>query len=88
MKIKDNFLLKEIAGNYVVVPVGNELIDLNCMITLNESGAFLWRSLSEDTSRDGLVENMLKEYDVDKDTALADIDEFLQSVRKIGALDE
>ena len=88
MKIKDNFLLKEIAGNYVVVPVGNELIDLNCMITLNESGAFLWEKLSGDISLDDLLGEMLKEYDVDKETALADIGEFLDSIRKIGALDE
>ena len=88
MKIKSNFLLKEISGNYIVVPVGDELIDLNCMITLNESGAFLWEKLSENTTKEKLLEEMLKEYDVDKETASADIEEFLGNIRKIGALDE
>lgn len=88
MKIKDNFLLKEIAGNYMVVPVGNELVDMNCMITLNESGAFLWKSLSEETTREEVLEAMLKEYDVDKETALSDIDEFIEGLRNMGALDE
>ena len=88
MKIKNNFLLKEIAGNYVVVPVGDELIDLNCMITLNESGAFLWNKLSEDITKEELVSGLLAEYDVDKNIAVSDIDEFLENIRKIGALDE
>ena len=88
MKIKDNFLLKEIAGSYMVVPVGSELVDMNCMITLNESGAFLWKSLSEETTKEAVLEAMLKEYDVDKDTALADIEEFIANLRNIGALDE
>ena len=88
MKIKDNFLLKEIAGNYVVVPVGDELVDLNCMITLNESGAFLWNNLKNDITEEALLSALLSEYDADKEIAAADIKEFLSNVRKIGALDE
>ena len=88
MKIKDDFLLKEVAGSYMVIPVGNELVDMNCMITLNESGAFLWQRLSEETTKEDVLSAMLREYDVDKETAVADIDEFIGSLRSIGALDE
>jgi len=72
----------------MVVPVGNELIDLNAMITLNESGAFLWNMLLEDCTEYELIEGMLKEYDIDMKTATEDIREFLDNLRKIGALDE
>ena len=88
MKINNNFILKEIAGSYMVVPVGNELIDLNAMITLNESGAFLWNLLLSDSTEYELVTAMLKEYDIDINTATEDIREFVDNLRKIGALDE
>lgn len=88
MKINNNFILKEIADSYMVVPVGNELIDLNAMITLNESGAFLWKLLLNDSTEYELVTAMLKEYDIDINTATEDIREFVANLRKIGALDE
>ncbi len=88
MKINNNFILKEIADSYMVVPVGNELIDLNAMITLNESGAFLWKLLLNDSTEYELVTAMLKEYDIDINTATEDIREFVGNLRKIGALDE
>lgn len=88
MKINNNFILKEIAGSFMVVPVGNELIDLNAMITLNESGAFLWNLLLCDSTEYELVTAMLKEYDIDINTATEDIREFVDNLRKIGALDE
>ena len=88
MKINNNFILKEIAGTFMVVPVGNELIDLNAMITLNESGAFLWKQLEKDSTEFELLEGMLKEYDVDSKTAAEDISEFVANLRKIGVLDE
>ncbi len=88
MKINNNFIMKEIAGTFMVVPVGNELVDLNAMITLNETGAFLWNLLINDCTEYELAEEMLKEYDIDMQTASADIKEFLENLRKIGALDE
>lgn len=88
MKIKDTFLMKEIAGNYVVVPTGNELVNLNGMITLNDSGAVLWNLLENDTTKDAVIDGMLEKFEIDRETAEADIDEFLELLRKIGALDE
>ena len=46
MKIKEGFLLRQIAGQNVVLPTGNEL-DLNMMITLNDTGVFLWEWLQK-----------------------------------------
>ena len=72
----------------MVVPVGSDLIDLNAMITLNETGAFLWNLLLSDSTEYELIEAMLKEYDVDMKSASEDIKEFVDNLRKIGALDE
>ena len=46
MKIKSDFLLKKVADSYVVVPVGKATVSFNGMITLNETGAFLWETVS------------------------------------------
>ena len=66
MKIKDNFILKEIAGSYVVVPVRSRAVDFSGVIKLTESGAFLWRLLEKGADREELVAALLDEYEVDE----------------------
>ena len=65
MKLKDGLILSQVGGQAVVVPV-NEDLDLNTMIKLNETGAFLWKLMQAETSEDALVEALLAEYDVDE----------------------
>ena len=79
MKIKDGFLLRQVAGQNVVLPVGGDL-DLNMMITLNESGAFLWERLQNETTQEALVQALLAEYDVDPQTAADCVAEFIQKL--------
>lgn len=88
MKIKDSFVLSEIGGSYIVVPTGADTVDLNGMITLNETGAFLWEKLSEERTSDELADEILKEYDIDRETVLTDIKEFVEKLRSIGAISE
>ena len=85
MKIKDGFLLRQVAGQTVVLPVGGDL-DLNMMITLNDTGAFLWQRLQEDTDENGLVAALLAEYDVDEATARKAVAAFTQKLSSHGFL--
>ena len=62
MKIKNGFMLYEVAGSYVVVPAGNETLDFNGMVTLNETGAFLWKQLEQACTQEQLVQALLQEY--------------------------
>ncbi|MBQ1617140.1 MAG: PqqD family protein [Ruminococcus sp.] len=87
MKIKDNFLLRKVADSYVVVPVGKLTLDFNGIITLNETGAFLFEQLQKGAEREDLIENLLKEYDVDPEKAAADIDVFLEKVKDADVLE-
>lgn len=80
MKIKEGFLLRQIAGQDVVLPTGSNL-DLNMMITLNETGAFLWERLQTETDADALVAALLKEYDVDQATAAAAVAAFVEKLK-------
>ena len=50
MKLKEGFLLREVAGSNIVVPVGKAELDFGGMLTLNPVGAFIWNQLSEDTT--------------------------------------
>lgn len=77
MRLKDGFLLRKVAGEYVVVPTGDAMVDFKAMISLNETGAFLWEALREDKSEAQLVDELLKEYDVDEKTASEDVAEFI-----------
>ena len=87
MRIKDGFLLREAAGKYIVLPLGGEL-DLGSLITLNETGAFLWRLLENGASRQELVEALLEEYDVDKERAEKDLDALLAKMNAVGVLED
>lgn len=81
MIIKGTYILRDVAGNHVVVPVGRSVADFNGMITLNETGAFLWKQLSEEVEREELIARLTAEYDVTPTQAADDVDAFLQKLR-------
>ena len=81
MKIKEGFILKEVAGSFVAVPTGENLVDFNAMITLNGTGAFLWEVLQEERTAEQLVDAMIEEYDVDRDVAKADVEDFIKLLK-------
>ena len=85
MKIKEGFLLRSIAQEIVVVPVSGDL-DLNMMITLNETGAFLWKQLENENDEAGLVAALLAEYDVDEATAKTAVEGFVAKLNENGFL--
>ena len=87
MRIDKPFILRKIAGDYVILPTGTATLSFNGMITVNEQGAFLWEALQKETTRDQLIEAMLAEYEVNPDTAGADVDEFLQILQRTGILE-
>jgi len=79
MKLKDGFMVRNIMDEYVVVPVGERINDFNGLITLNESGLFLWNCLEKDNSGiDELVDKLIGEYEVDTQTAKADVLKFIE----------
>lgn len=81
MKISKEFALREIAENYIVVPLGENAISFNAMITLNETGAFLWKQLENEKTEQQLLAAVLEEYDIDAETAKADIAKFIEKLK-------
>ncbi len=85
MKLKAGFIVRDVAGQTVVLPSGEDL-DLNMMITLNGTGKFLWEALESECSEDALVAALLKEYDVDEATARSSVEAFVQKLNDHGFL--
>lgn len=81
MRISKEFALREIAGNYIVVPFGANTVSFKAMITLNKIGAFLWRQLEEEKTKEELLAALMEEYDVDSTTAKGDIVEFIEKLK-------
>lgn len=88
MKIKKGYLVREIAGCHIVVPVGESVIEFKGIMTLNDTGNFIWKCMSEDISYDQLLKKVLDEYEVEESTAKADLDEFLITARESKVLEE
>ena len=85
MRMKDGFLLRTVAGQHVVLP-DCETLNLNMMITLNETGAFLWERLQKEATVEDLVQALLGEYDVDRETAEAAVAAFVKKLEDNGFL--
>lgn len=81
MKIKEGFILREVAGSNIVVPIGDEQMSFNGVITLNDVGTFIWKHLESGATIEELVKAVTDTYDVDKETAAADIDRYIFKLR-------
>ena len=86
MKIAEGFILKNIAGTNIIVPVGANSLTFKAIITLNESGTFLWQQLAQERTEEELISALLSEYDVDIETAKSDVTEFVQKLAEAGLL--
>ena len=85
MKIKDGFILRKIADTYMVIAVGDAAKDFGGMISLNETGAFLWEKLEGGCDNEKtLVKALTDEYDVDEVTALRDVKAFMKKMSDAG----
>ncbi len=88
MKIKNGFAKRNIAGLEIVVPVGENASRFNGMITLNETGSFFWDCLSQETTKQEVVDKVLEIYEVGREKAEADFDRFTAMLKENGLLEE
>ena len=88
MRIVPGFVIRQIAGEVIAVPAGPAARRLSGLAALNETGHFLFELLQTEQTEESLLQAMLETYDIDADTARADIDEFLALLRTNDMLDE
>lgn len=82
MKIKEGFVVRKIIDTIVAVPTGDLLKEASGIITLNESGRFLWELLETETTEEELVEKLIEKYHVDEERAKTDVQAFLNALRE------
>lgn len=87
MKIKKGFILREVAGNYIVVSVGEMAKQFNGVINLNQTGAFMWKELEKGGDKDSLTDALLREYDVDREKAQKDAERFIDTLLGAGIVE-
>lgn len=89
MKRNTDFMLRDIAGEVILVPTGAATQQFNGMITLNEVAAFIWKNLDESESSEILVDKIMDEFEVDRETATRDVIGFVSVLYERGlVLDE
>lgn len=87
MQIKKDFTIQKVGNSYIAVAVGETSKTFHGMVRLNETGAFLWKKMSEgDVTVDELVDALLSEYDVDRETAAHDVEQLVAQFRESGIL--
>lgn len=82
MKFKKEFMLREIVGETILIPIGESNNHFNGIITINELGKFIWENLESSENESILLGKILSEYEVDEKTAKGDLDEFLGKLRE------
>jgi len=87
MKIKEGFLLREIAGTYIVVPIGERVIDFKGMMVLNSVSADVWGFLSEHRNYDEVIEYILGMYEVDRQTVENDLNDLFRQMEANGVIE-
>lgn len=87
MKVKSEYILRELAGQNIVVPVGSEAVNFNGIITLNNSGKRLFKKLQEDTSKEDLIALLLEHYEVTEEQAISDVAVFLEKLERNNILE-
>ena len=88
MKLKYEFSIREIMGDYVIVPLGEAALKISGMLTTNEVGAFIWKQLQNDITEEELLGMLVNEFAVEYEEGKKDLEEFLNHARKLNVLIE
>ena len=88
MKASTGFILRNLAGEYVVMPAGDNTGAFGGAILMNELSAFVWEQLKVSVSRDELLARILDRYEVEEKTAAADLDALLAEMKRMGIIEE
>jgi len=78
----ESVVTRKTGHEYVLVPVVDNIADMNSVYTLNETGAFLWELIDGKRTVKDLIDSLIIEYDVDRDKASREVISFLDDMDK------
>lgn len=87
MKRSENYVVKELMGGYVLVPLGDIAFDFNGVITLNETAKFLWEKAEQEFTEEDLVNALVKQYSIDNETAKNAVEIFIAHMKEEGCIE-
>lgn len=88
MKIKDGFVVRDLAGQSIVVALGEASKTFNGMIKLNDTGRLIWDMLAEGKSKEEIIDRFTAEYDVEREIADRDITAFIEVLQGADILEQ
>ena len=86
MKINKGFIHREIIGDHVLVPVGSENMKLNGVFPMSETAAAIYELYCDGLEEREIVDRLLQEYEIDRETLTADVHEFTEKLIEAGIL--
>lgn len=86
MRIKKGFVLREVAGQNMVIATGEASKDFYGMIKLNNTGKDIWQGLQEGLSESEIVKLLQEKYEIEEETALQDTADFINKMLEMGFL--
>ncbi len=88
MKLKDSFIIQDVGGDMIAVPIGAAAEDFHGILRLNETASFIMESLRTETTEEGLLDSLQREYRAEREKAALDMRMILERLRSIHALEE
>lgn len=88
MKRKDDFVMQEIASEWLLVPLGAQVMDMNGIVTLNDTGTCVWNLLAENRTADELAAAVSEQFEVDAAAARGDVQAFLDEIARLGMIEQ
>lgn len=84
MKLNGKYKLRKVNDSYVVIKLGGGQLNLSKLITINETGAFIFNKLAEEISMENLIKALTEEYDIDEAGAKSAADVYLKKLVDLG----
>ncbi|MFR3529426.1 PqqD family protein [Massilistercora timonensis] len=88
MKIKEGFVLRQVADQWMAVPIGSMAEKVHGLIALNETGADIWKILQEDHTEEEVVDILMASYESDREEVGQSVKEFISSLQESDILDK
>lgn len=73
---------RKTGNEYVLVPVTDNIADMDSVYTLNETGAYIWEQIDGKKTVSEIIAAVTREYDVDKEIASNDVFDFVGNMNK------
>jgi methyltransferase-like protein len=73
---------RKTGNEYVLVPIANNIADMNSVFTLNDTGAFIWELIDGKRNIKEIIGELTKEFEIDEVTAKDDVMAFIEKMNK------